>query len=626
MESLPKMEPSSFLSSQAKELEIENKSTKVISIEEIENSWDVTEDFEKVVQTIEDKIDKDAIVSQKKALADTVEEGKEECFPSEKQWNDKINGMIKELQEHDSNKKQIMKSFIREIESEYNKDRKDYIKASDKAILIEAQAIKFMSLSMTALQKLHQFDHHVEKIFEGIIEASEGECSWLKLAVEAFNTRMRANIIKEYSSLLAQRVKELEKNPSEKKRIEQEIFLLEKAIETLKAEQKEKTKHLIEEFLKETCNACSGVLGSVSENVIKTAAEKSVNLINDIAITGATFTLAGSLISISFNVYHCIGNSEKLHYISRNIATLKNEVQETNDPYKHMILSAKIDRLENLKKEYEIKLFQNALETVASLLAISISVKGILSAAGVSLIGASSVFFTATGIGAVALGGGLTIGGTAYKVYRNQHHIKYYAKTFDIPLKKHLTKKQIKKEISRESEYQQQFKALEEQLNTLQTLIPLAEKTLEQISHADAQETKERISLAQRQIIDLTDILNNTIEEISHKNIDLLKTHDSFIRLQDKLKELDARLEIAKEKRYEKELIRKFSKYNIYTLSAMKSIFQAGLSHQETANKIKELLVSHGFEVRGKIAFGDIIDFIIEDEKVTKKELKPKIK
>ena len=248
--------------------------------------------------------------------------------------------------------------------------------------------------------------------------------------------------------------------------------------------------------------------------------------------------------------------------------------------------------------------------------------KGVLAASGVTIAGASSVFFTATGIGAAALGTGLTLGGTAYQIYRHQHDIKYYAKTFDIPLRKHLTKKQISKEIVREKDYQKKFRELEKQLQTVQFLIPIAQETFGKVLSEELDETTFRSVLAERQFVNLTDSMKSIVEEISKNELTIVKTHEIYMKFKSKLKELKTRLSDEKTKRFESQFSRKFSKYSLHTLSILKSIIKEGLSHEETASKIKNLLLTHGHDVRGKVTFGDVMDFIIEDKKISKKKIK----
>ena len=58
-------------------------------------------------------------------------------------------------------------------------------------------------------------------------------------------------------------------------------------MDALKAEQEEKTKELIRSFVKETTDTTSMLVGSISDEAINAAADKTFSLINDIAATGA---------------------------------------------------------------------------------------------------------------------------------------------------------------------------------------------------------------------------------------------------------------------------------------------------------------------------------------------------
>ena len=160
-------------------------------------------------------------------ISQSIEEGKNQCFPNENQWNFKINEMIKELETHQDKKEEILKSFLKEIENEFSQDKQVLIKidnVTQKMALAEEHSIKYMSLAMKMLQKVHQCNPVTEISLEGMMLDSSIGCNWLGLAVNAFNCHLRASIIKEYKNVLAQRFKELDLFPNEKSRINQNIY------------------------------------------------------------------------------------------------------------------------------------------------------------------------------------------------------------------------------------------------------------------------------------------------------------------------------------------------------------------------------------------------------------------
>ncbi|MBA2728518.1 MAG: hypothetical protein H0U49_10155 [Parachlamydiaceae bacterium] len=317
--------------------------------------------------------------------------------------------------------------------------------------------------------------------------------------------------------------------------------------------------------------------------------------LSTVSIAASGATLAGAVVSLGLKIYQTAQSSTQLINLKTNIEFLKNEHHVESEPIKAIILKAKLDRLEVLERDISVELAKNVLEGVAGSLALCASVQAILVSAGIVLGGTAAICFNALGVGALVLGTGLAIGGTVYGAYQKRHEIKHTLATAEIAPRKLFNEYALNKEITIYDSANKIFKEMEKRLEILQLTLPAAWDTKQQIDEFKGKDALTKQILITRKFIELQIDLNESTENASEASKTMTLSLPIIKRLQHELRVFQQRQEIEDLQLLWKQLVTRFSKYEVYTLMAVQSILRESLAGEVGRNTIKDLMMSHGY-------------------------------
>ncbi|MEM1283561.1 MAG: hypothetical protein AAGG81_08415, partial [Chlamydiota bacterium] len=334
-------------------------------------------------------------------------------------------------------------------------------------------------------------------------------------------------------------------------------------------------------------------------------------------------SVAGSLVGFTFNAIKTFHTHEEWNILQKNIEILEKEHSNCKDLSQAMLLHAKLDHLKVLSNSLANDLTKSVLQNTSDLLSVVAATKVCLATAGVILPAGAVTILSATGVGAVALGTGLTVTKVAHTAYKNRFEILYHATTVDIKPRLLLNKIGLKRLLNaylkintREMEFQR-----------AKILLEGAYHVKEQLDQQKGDEEIKKQAMASSQLLKHTlafqkaaDNLNEALEEFTPEQIERSNKIQSR---KETVKELGQRKKIAERKLSAAKLLGDFSGYDLSSLRTLQLYFNNVLANGGSdVDELCSFLKTHNYNPpKDDLTFDDLLEFITESETIVHESL-----
>lgn len=580
--------------------------------------------FDHTKNYINRNIDARAVTTKADKIVESLAKERDKFIPDEKKWNAKIETFVFKYQNEKTNREEVAKTFLKEVEDSYNLEIKildGMENVAEKAIALEQCSMKFTAIGQKIAKTAQLLDTGSLNLVDKILDISKLTVPWVKVGLLSHQISLRAKKIEFCEQEIKNAVALLESKaltPYERTEYESKIESFNNQISLFKAEQAQFTQEMVEEGVNGTVGILDKAHQVLSDMTTSNLIKEGTQMFMDVSVAAEGAVLAGSVISLGLKVYMVAQSSDKLITLKQNINSLKAEHEKEKNPIKAVILKAKLDRLNVLERDISIALTKNILEGVVSSMAICATVQSLLVAAGVTMTATTTLCLNATGIGAIVLGTGLSVGGIGYAAYTHRHEIKHLVATADIPARQLFLQYQLNKEMQLYEEAEATFEESSKTLEALQLTLPAAWETKLDIDSRVGRQALEQQKQISRVYLNLTQALNETVETASTASKTMTVALPKIKQLKRELKVLARRQEIEDMQLVWKKMEARFSKYDVYTLMGVKSMINEALQSADDTDRkaIKNLMKAHKYPYKTPITSEQVFDFMMEDKQV----------
>jgi hypothetical protein len=330
--------------------------------------------------------------------------------------------------------------------------------------------------------------------------------------------------------------------------------------------------------------------------------------------TGFSFVCStGALI---LNIKKSIESNEELNQLNNEINKIENELKNTKlDPYLAHMIQIKKDYLLHKVGQLQYSLASQILATAANGLSVVGGVKAVLIAAGVAVGATATTALTATGFGALGVGGLLLLSATGKAVYDNRHTIAYQAQKAPISFTHFQEKRSLFNNLDKWKQAIIRKQALEIRVLTLNEKISKLVNELEANSHLPDSEKKREIESNVK-----ADLERNK-QKIEKMNRNITHLEQNIIFYQSQVKSIDDHLVVAekqlkdkKETYHWKKLESVFKHYDTKTLQVIEKIMLEGITNKKGRTAIINHLKKTGLDGvdEKSLSFEKILAYVTE--------------
>lgn len=531
-------------------------------------------------------------------VVDTEKEIESVLEESSKTSGEKLNKVIKLLQEDSA----VIQEKIKELAEVGEKGEKisDYL----------AKPLLGLSVGIHIAEKI---ESHLPAEIETLSLATEQGKIGLELvglgfkcyAIQKKGDLIRAKIAeKDALTLQAQKVKD----PKKIEQLDTQIEALDREIDLLKESFREEIAVVTKEFLSTAFKESSNVLEIVANsNLI----DQHSTVMEKLLIASSDLSLAGSLVSLGWNCYQVAQHATHLSHTETKIEELKelSKKLSPDDIYTAYIVQTKLDRLANVKLDYQFTLGTKIVNMCASTLALAAATNTALIASGVAIGATASLALTVSGGTGVALAGGTVAAGIGVAAYQNRYAIEHAAKSIPIESQKFIVKTQLQMAEKTQKEIQKKLKQLEEaQVKNQKKLQALQDKPPPKGKRSSEIVTKMKENeIANRKAFQK---MNETMAAMNI-TLDLEKECNAKIKsLRKELKNLETKKTVISDEKKMKNFRKKFRTYDLSTLSVIKKTIEEGLSLPETRAQIRAFLHSQNFPARQDFSVDTVLEYL----------------
>lgn len=533
-------------------------------------------------------------------------------------------GGLKQDKEILKARKEKLTALIKEVEAQYSEEIKEAeseINTLKKVQKFHEKAIKYTNMGSEYARKLALIDPGLLKEVAGVCRDLGLENSWLKLGIDAYSHSVCSDKINELTAQMSKLESEIPHlTGSELKQAQTKFDAIQEQLTKLQDENSRATEALVKTSIKLTLATSKRVLKVAADPLVRELMNVGSDAVTNIATVSSGLSVVGGLVGLGFNVIETVRTNNKLTILEQNIQSLTEEHKKCQDTTKALLLHAKLDHLDSLSENLRDKLCENVLKSTVGALSSAASIQAVLTTAGIAVGGAATTAFAATGAGAMVLGTGLA----AYGIYQKRFDTIYLAKTVDIKPRQVLKQQRLKGLLHTEAVAQKQLDHSHTELQALQLLVSSAYEVKEQLDQEKGPKALKQQSLASQQLLKHLVRLEEMTQLASDSSDTLVKTNSKIQHCKTTLEELTQRQEKAQQELDTIKLTGRFSKYDLYTLRCLQSVFTEALSNggDSLMEDLQSFLSSHAYRApRDTLTFHDLLDFITEDKRILKEVL-----
>ncbi|MBA3239566.1 MAG: hypothetical protein H0T62_14660 [Parachlamydiaceae bacterium] len=588
----------------------------------ISNSF--KEILNQTVNYIDRNIDARAVTNNADKIVASLANERDQFMPEEKEWNERIENFVVQYQNEKTNREQVLTTFLDKMEKSYNLEIKilDGVQnVAEKTLAFEKCAMKFTAIGQNIAKTIQLLDTGTLSLIENITDSSDLVVPWIKVGLLSHKISLFGKKIEFLEKELSNAIALIESGALsrlERQECESKIESIHHQIFNFKAEKAQIINEVVQAGMEGSVVLLDKTQKALSDTSTTTLIKEGAQMLMDVSVAAEGAVLAGSVIALGVKFYKVAESSDKFITLKQNIESLKKEHHQERNPIKGVILKAKLDRLTVLEKDISIALVRNILESVVGSMAICSSVQSLLVAAGVTMTATTTLCLNATGVGAIVMGTGLSVGGMAYAAYVHRHEIKHTAATIDIPARRLFLNYQLNKEMQLYEMAKNSFEEASRTLEELQTILPVVWEGKLEIDTRQGLGALEQQKQITRVYLHITQTVNEGIDKATTASSTMSVAIPRLKQLRRELQVLERRQEIEDLQLIWKKLESKFSTFDIYTLIAVKSMVNTSLEDTEDANReeIKNLMLSHKYPCSTPITSEQVFDFIMEDKQV----------
>lgn len=323
--------------------------------------------------------------------------------------------------------------------------------------------------------------------------------------------------------------------------------------------------------------------------------EAHANIVSHLMLASDSLSLAGALLSLGWNSYQVVSSSKKLFQMQSKVAELKDLANKSEDLCTTCIIKAKIDRLENTRKDLIFNLGLKTTLACNSSLMIAVGITGIIAASGVAMGTAAATFMTAStgiGIGITAAAIGLP---TAILVYQNRYNIEHLAKTSLPRSQKIVRQTQLKLENRRYADTEKTLQKLEGEQKTAQRALQNNIDNLPSASRSDSRKVISDMKALEKSQKKNFKKLTKALEKTNEYSLAVANIKENQTKIIEDVAKLTDKTKASKDRRDVKNLVRKFRTYDAYTLQVVRKAIRTGLQDPKSRLQVEKFLLSQKF-------------------------------
>lgn len=494
---------------------------------------------------------------------------------------------------------------------------KTKVKAGEKGEEVNhylTQPILALSLGIHIAEKLESY--LPVKLDEEMIERSLFAADQSEFGLDVIGLGFRCYAVQNESKQIRGKIEERESliqlaqkesDPAKLKEYDAQIEAIDHEIDQMKEKFNSKISEVTKKFLTTAFSESSNVLDFVANSDL---IELHTNVIEKLLIASSDLSLAGSLVSLGWNCYQVGSHASHLSHTKNKISELQSLAKTfgPDEVYLHYIVQAKLDRLANVKKDYQYQLGSKVANMCASTLALAAATNTAIAATtGIALGATASLLLTTAGGAGAVLVGGTVVTGLGVAAYQNRYEIEHAAKSIPVVSQKLIVKAQL--EMAKKTN--QQIKAKMKQLETEQSEV---QNRLQALQNAPAPKGKNIVAQMQAAEVENKKAFQkmNAVMTEMNETLDVQKECLSQIKnLEKELKALDKRKVVLSEDKKMKNFRKKFRVYDTPTLEVIKRTIQEGLSKPQAKEQIRDFLNSQKFPAHQDLSVETVLDYLI---------------
>ncbi len=602
----------------------ENVEIEVSNLSKLSNS--ITDLFEKTKDYVDRKIDARDIMNNADKIVEKLANTRDKYLPREEELNQEVASFIVEFQNEKKDRENVVNCFINKLQVSYDNEIESLNSLQDideKTFKLEEIAMKYTAIGQKIGEMTKMFDDTTSSKITLML--SKSNFPWIEVGFLSHRNSILSLKIEFCQNEVNSAVTSLNNraflSAAEIVNLESKISLTQKIISDLKIEQRNLTFEIVKKGLGGLASKLEKGEKIISTLLTSGPIKDGLGMFVDISIASHGALLGGAVISLAAKAYRVAQSSDQLITLKQNIETLTKEYEKEVDPYKGVLLKAKLNRLEVVEKEVSIELAQNVMQGVVASLAICTSVEALLLAAGVTLTAATSLCLSATGIGAAVLGTAVTVGGMAYSAYVNRHEIRHTLLTADIAPRKLFLEYQLHKELQIYEEANKIFKELSSSIEVLQIGLSTALKGKDDLDKRREEGAIKQQSGITGVWLSMKKELEGSVEQVNKATAVMQIALPRIEQLKTELAILSKRKEVEDTLLASKTLASRFSNYDIHGVMSVHKIIKEGLEKPEIKIKIKDLMLAHRYPCVEPLLPEQVFDFIMDSEQVLKQHI-----
>lgn len=437
---------------------------------------------------------------------------------------------------------------------------------------------------------------------------------FLGLGMECFALQKQSAVIRQKSQEKEALLKLVQKesNPKKIESLDLQIEALSHEIDSLQEHLNEEIKEVTEKFIVKSFSEAANILELVANSKL---IDLHADVMKKLLIASNDISFAGSLISLGWNCYQVAHQASHLSRTSNKIDELKEisaKINQAEDVFVAYIIKAKLDRLANVKIDYQMGLATKIVNMCASSLAVAAATNTALITAEVAVGTTASLVLTASGGIGMVLAGGVIAVGLGVAAYQNRYEIEHAAKSVSIESQKLIVKTQLQLAEKTYKATSQKLKEIENSqhkigrhLQSLQEKPGIVTKNKnknEIVKEMKSRESENKMAfqLIQKYMVEMNEVIEK--EQLCMSTIKTLR-HD--------LESLEKRKVDIELDRTIKNFRKKFRFYDNSTLNAIKKVLAEGLSQSDSKRRIRTFLLQQNFSAKHSLSLEDVLDYIL---------------
>lgn len=458
---------------------------------------------------------------------------------------------------------------------------------------------------------LNRLPEKVDEIFIAAQHLGHG-LDLLGIGFGCFSIQQNAAIIRNKEEELEKLLQQLEHAtlPEVVQAIDRQIVALSFEIERLKGGLQEKILNITYSYVKEVFRNTPVVLNfATTSNLI----DANAKVIEKLLIASNGISLGGALISLGWSTYQVVQHSSHLLSLGKKIEKLQNQLKDLNqeDAVFAYILQSKLDRLSNVKTNYEYKLSTKVINFCAGSLSVAAATKGVMLATGLTIGSIASVGLSVAGGTGIALSLGVAAVGLGVTLYQNRYNIEHGYRSAPIEVQKATSLLSLKLMEHRLQSSKSNQSKLEKACETLQEKIENLEIVKDEGDSKKIREQMRKIEIQNKK-------LNSQLVKM-RENLDYYVSveEDTTNKIEDMKKEIEGLRENKKDLALERKLNnfqKKFKRYDLKSLDVIKNVINEGMEDPIIRKQIREFLLREKYEAKHDFSTEDVINYILRSD------------